>query len=183
MLAVSAVEWCCVLCLLKSVRGSCSLWRFSCHSAGTARARQTTKTVTVTRWEMDTCSGGDDSSHLSLCFVLYCFVLYAYDGRGARGLPYLVGDTCVACQVLGHLGFDFENEEEAPCEEEVLGPDGKRSPTDKHSRHNSRGSSQFLSWGGTSAMSFEVRWACCCHIIVQQFCRVSVLVWLGLCYP
>ena len=51
-------------------------------------------------------------------------------------------------QVLGHLGFDFEDEQGVP-----QGPEGKRSPTQNVS---SRGTSQYLSWGGTSAMSFEV---------------------------
>ncbi|CAM9440640.1 unnamed protein product, partial [Laminaria digitata] len=50
-------------------------------------------------------------------------------------------------KVLGHLGFDFEDEEGVP-----QGPEGKRSPTQNVS---SRGTSQYLSWGGTSAMSFE----------------------------
>lgn len=53
-----------------------------------------------------------------------------------------------AVQVLGHLGFDFEDENGEP-----QGPDGKRSPT---KRVPSRGGSQYLSWGGTSNMSFEV---------------------------
>lgn len=62
-----------------------------------------------------------------------------------------------ALQVLGHLGFDFEDEQGMPLQQET-GPDGKRSPTGKNTP-GSRGNSQFLSWGGTSAMSFEVRWA------------------------
>lgn len=51
-------------------------------------------------------------------------------------------------QVLGHLGFDFEDEPDAS-----QGAEGKRSPA---KRISSRGTSQYLSWGGTSAMSFEV---------------------------
>lgn len=51
-------------------------------------------------------------------------------------------------QVLGHLGFDFEDEQGVPH-----GPEGKRSPA---KRVPGRGTSQYLSWGGTSAMSFEV---------------------------
>lgn len=51
-------------------------------------------------------------------------------------------------QVLGHLGFDLEDEEVTP-----EGADGKLSP---NKRVSTRGTSQYLSWGGTSAMSFEV---------------------------
>lgn len=53
-------------------------------------------------------------------------------------------------QVLGHLGFDFEDEG-VPLQPET-DADGKRSPAND----NSRGKSRFLSWGGTSSMSFQV---------------------------
>lgn len=61
-------------------------------------------------------------------------------------------------QVLGHLGFDFEDEQGVPLRQEVAGTsDGKTSPTTNGNKFTpSRGNSQFLSWGGTSAMSFEV---------------------------
>lgn len=51
-------------------------------------------------------------------------------------------------QVLGHLGFDFEDEQGV-----AHGTEGKRSPA---KRVSARGTGQYLSWGGTSAMSFEV---------------------------
>lgn len=54
-------------------------------------------------------------------------------------------------QVLGHLGFDFEDENGDP----VTNPDGgKGALVHCHSNH---GTSQYLSWGGASQMSFDVR--------------------------
>lgn len=55
-------------------------------------------------------------------------------------------------QVLGHLGFDFEDDG-VPLQQET-GADGKRPPTNDNTP--SRGKSQFLSWGGASSMSFQV---------------------------
>lgn len=56
----------------------------------------------------------------------------------------------VLLQVLGHLGFDFEDENGMPVQGST---ESKRSPAKCIS---SRGASQYLSWGGASAMSFEV---------------------------
>lgn len=93
--------------------------------------------------------------------------------------------------MLGHLGFVFEDEEGVPLQQET-GPGGKRAPTGENAP--SQSNSQFLSWGGTSAMSFEVGWfdrpVCCwslgligcqpfyVHVSVLGYCSTLAGAWM-----
>lgn len=98
---------------------------------------------------------GHKSTTISFFFVPLCtIVLVLVSRKTPHSYPAQRLHACHILrseQVLGHLGFDFE--EGVPPQQEQ-GADGKASPTNKY--NPSRGSSQFLSWGGTSAMSFEV---------------------------
>lgn len=67
-------------------------------------------------------------------------------------------------QVLGHLGFDFEDEG-VPLQQET-GPDRERPPTNDDT--TSRVKSEFCSWGGASSMSFQVGLGRACRTYIQS---------------